>query len=327
MADRRDTRAGPMADAAFPRRAVCKSLAAVAAGLAIGVEPQQRVGRGGQAIGADAAPEMTEDNAMATVQTDDGVTLAYQTRGKGPLTVLFMHGWAGSGAFFDETIGRLDLSGLRVLTYDLRGHGASSKTESGYNLDRFTQDAFAVADAATAGQMIVVGYSMCGKFAQHMALTDPQRISGLILVSGWPAGAVPFPDAMREDWTGRAGDRARLLELERTFLTQPVPPEVLERWLDDAVKVDQLVLDETLKMATQPSFADRLGELHAPTLVVGGIDDPVATPDFLRQFVVAPLSHVGARLVLVDSNHDIPIEQPQQMAGLIEAFAAGIQRQ
>jgi len=43
----------------------------------------------------------------------------------------------------------------------------------------------------------------------------------------------------------------------------------------------------------------------------------------MRQFVVAPLAHVGARLVVVDSNHDVPIEQPQQMANLFEAFIAG----
>jgi non-heme chloroperoxidase len=261
---------------------------------------------------------------MTLIQTDDGVNLAYRTRGNGPLNLLFMHGWAGSGAFFDETIKHLDLSGLRVITYDLRGHGASDKPETGYALDRFTQDAFTVADAAGAAEMVVVGYSMSGKFAQHMTLTEPDRIRGLILVSGWPANSVPFPPQMHQDWIDLAGDRERLLEFERQFLTQPVAPEVVERWVTDAVRVPRLVLDGTLTMTTQPSFEDQLGDLQVPTLVVGGRDDPVATPDFMRQYVVAPLAHTGPRFVLADCNHDVPIEQPQQMACLIEAFVSGI---
>jgi non-heme chloroperoxidase len=265
-----------------------------------------------------------EDSVMTSIRTDDGVNLAYRVRGDGPLNLLFMHGWAGSGAFFDETIKHLDLSGLRAITYDMRGHGASDKPETGYTLDRFTQDAFTVADAAGAAEVVVVGYSMSGKFAQHMALTEPDRIRGLILVSGWPAGSVPFPAEMHQDWIDLAGDRERLLEFERQFLTQPVAPEVVERWLDDAVRVPRVVLDGTLTMTTQPAFDDQLGDLQAPTLVVGGSDDPVATPDFMRQLVVAPLAHVGARFVLADSNHDVPIEQPRQLANLIEAFVAGM---
>ena len=98
----------------------------------------------------------------------------------------------------------------------------------------------------------------------------------------------------------------------------------MERWLDDAVLVPRVVLDGTLTMTTQSSFDDQLGDLQVPTLVVGGRDDAVATPDFMRQLVVAPLAHVGARFVLANCNHDVPIEQPQQMASLIEAFVAGL---
>ena len=261
---------------------------------------------------------------MPTIQTDDSVNLVYCVRGDGPRNLLFMHGWAGSGAFFDETIQHLDLAGLRAITYDFRGHGGSDKAETGYTLDRFTQDAFTVADAAGAAEMVVVGYSMSGKFAQHMALTEPDRIRGLILVSGWPAGSVPFPAEMHQDWIDLAGDRERLLEFERQFLSQPVAPEVVERWVDDAMQVPRVALDGTLTMTTQPSFADQLGDLQVPTLVVGGGDDSVATPDFMRQLVVAPLAHVGARFVLSDCNHDVPIEQPRHLASLIEAFLAGL---
>jgi pimeloyl-ACP methyl ester carboxylesterase len=60
---------------------------------------------------------------------------------------------------------------------------------------------------------------------------------------------------------------------------------------------------------------------RAATLVVGGLHDPMLAPDFLRQEVVQKIP--GARLALVDSGHEIPIELPGELAALIEAFMAG----
>ena len=55
----------------------------------------------------------------------EGASIAYRVRGEGPLSLLFMHGWAGSGGYWEELLAELDLGGLRAVTSDLRGHGAS----------------------------------------------------------------------------------------------------------------------------------------------------------------------------------------------------------
>src|SRR5215207_6163116 len=102
---------------------------------------------------------------MNTVRTSDNIQLAYNVYGDGPLNLLFMHGWAGSGAYFDELLQQLDLRGLRAITYDLRGHGASDKPVIGYDLDSYARDALAVADAANAPRFVAVGFSMSAKFA------------------------------------------------------------------------------------------------------------------------------------------------------------------
>ena len=149
---------------------------------------------------------------MATTQTDDGVNLANQAQGDGPLNLLFMHGWAGSGAFFAETIAQLDLTGLRAITYDMRGHGASDKPASGYTLDHFAQDAFTVADTVGAAEIVPIGYSMSGKFAQYLAVLEPDRIRGQILVTTLPASEVPFPAEMHQAWVDLAGNREALNE-------------------------------------------------------------------------------------------------------------------
>ena len=259
---------------------------------------------------------------MSTVRTDDGVELSYRTRGQGRRNLLFMHGWGGSGAYFDELLKELDLTGLRAITFDLRGHGHSDKPEAGYTLDRFARDAFAVADAAGAEQVIVVGFSMSGKFAQYLACLRPDRVGGQILIAGCPVGEIPLPEETQRDWVGRVGDRDRLREVTAMFLAQPVAPAVLDRWADDAAKATRTALDETLNMCIRTSFADRLTDAQIPTLVVGGAQDAIFTPEVIRHGVAGPIA--GARVALLDCNHEIPIELPRELAGLIEAFLAGL---
>jgi len=301
---------------AVSRRSVLRG---IAVGPVAGVLAQ--VGTAEAATGATSEGE----NVMTpgTTRTDDGVTLAYRVRGDGPRTLLFMHGWGGSGAYFDETLRYLNFSGLRAVTFDFRGHGASEVTEEGYSLERFVRDTFVVADAVGADTFVPIGYSMSGRFAQYLSVLEPQRVSGQVLVAGWPSGEVPLPEEVIQDWIGRAGNRARLIELERQFITRPVADAVVERWADDAVKIPRAVLEATLRMTVEGSFADRAAALRTPTVVVGGLHDPVCTPDFLRQGVKDPLATAGARLVLLDCNHDVPIEQPRELAALIEAFVAG----
>ena len=67
---------------------------------------------------------------MPIDQIDDGVRITSRTRREGPLTLLFMHGWGGSGAYFEETLKPLNMTGLRAIATDLRGHGDSDKPET-----------------------------------------------------------------------------------------------------------------------------------------------------------------------------------------------------
>ena len=258
---------------------------------------------------------------MATVVTNDGVGISYRVQGAGPTTLLFMHGWAGSGEYFDEVIGELDLNGLQVVTMDLRGHGDSEKSVSPYDPDRIADDVWTVADAAGAKTIIVVGFSMSGKFAQYVALRRPDRVAGLVLVGGFPPSEIPFPQDLLRDWVSRAGDRTRIREMLAPFISEPVDAAVLDRFLDNAVRVPASVLECTLQTCISMSFADRVESLRMPILVVGGRHDPV-----FPQEAVAHLARSlpCARGISLPCNHEIPMERPRELAHLIDAFAAGL---
>ena len=259
-----------------------------------------------------------------TTAETDGAVLAYELTGTGPPDVLCLHGWAGTGAAFDGVIGALDTTQLRTIAPDLRGHGGSCGDDAEYTLELLTADALATADAAGADELVVLGFSMGAKFAQHLALTAPDRVVGLVLVAGCPAGEIPLPPELVADWNSRAGDVERLAELTLQFTTNPVDPAALDAWTRSAAAVSPAALAGTLTATIATSFAAEVGAISARTLVVGGASDAIFTPELLRDAVAAPIA--GARLALLDAGHELLLEKPSELAALVQAFLAGLGR-
>jgi pimeloyl-ACP methyl ester carboxylesterase len=259
---------------------------------------------------------------VAGIRTDDGIPLACRSAGEGPAGVLFLHGWAGSAAYFDETVAHLDPARTRAVTYDMRGHGASGKDTASFSLDRLAADALAVMDATGLEEAVLVGFSMSGKLAQYVACVAPSRVRGLLPVAGSPAGEIPLPAELLEDWYARAGSAERMVELVRAYVAGPVDEAALARFGRDAALVPRLALEGTMSACLATSFADRLGELTTRTVVVGGLRDRIFTPDALRDGIVSQIH--GARLALLDCGHEVPLERPRELAALVEAFLAGL---
>jgi pimeloyl-ACP methyl ester carboxylesterase len=247
----------------------------------------------------------------------DGVDIAYHVAGAGPTSVLFMHGWAGSGSYFNETLEHLDLTRLRAITFDFRGHGDSQPADA-YGLDELTADTIAVADATQSAQVVLVGFSMSGKFAQHVSAVHRDRVLGQILVAGCPTGELPLPPDLLADWYGRAGNAERMAELSEPFMTQPVAHEVLEEFGRQAARVPLAALQGTIEAVMSTSF----DAVPVPTLVVAGLHDPMFAPDMMSEGVAAAIP--GATLEFLDCGHEIPIERPLELAALIDAFVAQV---
>ena len=259
---------------------------------------------------------------MSFAMTADGTRVHYETAGEGPLPVIFMHGWAGSGAYFDEVVTAMDLTGLRAVTLDFRGHGRSDQSDTTQDLDQIAADVLAVSDAAGADRFALVGFSMSAKFAQFVALRAPRRVLGLVLVAGSPTCEIPFPSEVHHTWVACAGQRESLRQLIAQFVAQPAPAAALDRFLDAAVTVSARALDETLTACVRTSFDVDPRVLSMPVLVVGGRSDPIFPPAALASGMRAALPH--ARTVFLDCSHEIPIERPHELAALLEAFVAGL---
>ena len=259
---------------------------------------------------------------MSITRSAEQLEIAYRSAGTGPPDLLFVHGWAGSGAYFDETIAALDLEQVRAVSLDLNGHGESPGGNGDWSLDSIDDAILSVADAVGLKQSVLLGFSMGGKFAQHFALRHSHRVAGLILVAGTQAASMTLPPEMVEDWYGRAGNAEAMKELVRSFLTGPVDEAALDRFSREAARASLPGLQGSLRTTLDTDFSGELSSLDVPTLVVAGGRDEFFTVELLRDTIASKIR--GARMAVVDCGHEIPLERPRELAALIEAFLAGL---
>lgn len=119
---------------------------------------------------------------MPVIERDDGVHIHYEDKGAGHALVL-LHGWAMSGRVWGF---QRDLAGsCRVITPDLRGHGASSSSER-FGLEELAGDLAALADHLELQGAVVVGWSLGAQVALKCFSSIRDRVAGLILVGGTP---------------------------------------------------------------------------------------------------------------------------------------------
>lgn len=258
---------------------------------------------------------------MSAAQSAEQLAAAHRSVGNGPPDVLFVHGWAGSGAYFEETIAALDLEHVRAITLDLLGHGDSPLDTGEWTLDGIDGSILHVLDAIGARRPVLVGYSMGGKFVQHFAVRHPDRVSGLVLVAGTEAAAFALPQEVLTEWYACAGDADAFGAIERMFLTGPVDETVFHRAGTESARASLSALQGTMRATLEEDFSQELASIDVPTLVIAGEKDELFTTERLRATIVSQIA--GARMIAVDCGHCIPLERPRELAALIEAFLAG----
>lgn len=255
----------------------------------------------------------------------DGVRLAYDVTGDGPPVVL-LHAGIVDRRMWDEVVPLL-ADAFRVLRYDARGFGESSRPPDGA-FARW-EDLFAVMDAAGVRRAHLVGVSQGAETALDAALIAPARVDHLVLcgsgLRGWS-----FRQGLNDRWQAEvvAWERGDLdgcaEESMRTWFDGPsrsaddVDPDARRRaWEMQRLAID-LENDDAQARAPEPPSSDRLGEIKAATLVAAGELDQ---PDMLAIAERLAAGIPGARHELLPGvAHLPPMERPSEFAALLRAF-------
>ncbi|MFO1207700.1 MAG: 3-oxoadipate enol-lactonase [Amaricoccus sp.] len=212
-------------------------------------------------------------------------------------------------------------AGLRVIRYDMRGHGLTDAPEGDYFMGDLVGDAAALMDALGARGAVFVGLSIGGVVAQGLAVERPDLVRAAVLSNtaakiGTEAtwgeriatvraqGIEAIADKVLELWFSRAfhAERAAELALWRHMLTRTP--------LDGYLGCCAAIAHTDLREST-PS-------IRQPVLAIGGDADGSTPPDLVRETAA---SIPGARFELIrGAGHIPPVEQPEAMARLLGRF-------
>jgi pimeloyl-ACP methyl ester carboxylesterase len=212
-----------------------------------------------------------------------GVTLAGEEAGEGTPVVL-LHGLTATRRYVVMGSRALERSGHRVVTYDARGHGASTGAEDpdAYDYDDLVEDLRAVMDDRGIDRAVLVGASMGAHTAVRMALDHPERVAGLVLAT--PAFD---PEEDRDEGLERWDALSEGLRSGGVdgFVEAYGDPQVPEQWKDTIDKVlrqrlgahehPDAVADALHAVPRSRPFEawDELGEIAVPTVVVASRDE------------------------------------------------------
>ena len=241
--------------------------------------------------------------------------------------LLLLHGFTGSAASWDEVRQHLPLESVAV---DLVGHGPPPAPT---DPDRYTMQACVTEVLQRLdGPTAVLGYSMGGRVALHLALTAPERVSALVLESASPGiddprerAARAAADAELAGYIEREGVEAFVERWERLpllALGPSVPEAVRLRQRRERLARDPIGLANSLRGMGAGQHApvwDRLPELRVPVLLIVGALDAKYRAIAERMLALLP----NARLsVIADAGHAVHVEQPSALCASVAEFVA-----
>lgn len=207
---------------------------------------------------------------------------------------------------------------LRVVRFDIRGHGRSPEPPGPYGIDDLADDLLLLLDRLDVQRAHLVGLSLGGMIAMRLAARDPDRVDRMSVLC---TSALLGP---AQAWRDRA---ATVLSQG----TQAVADAVVSRWFTpgfvaghpQTVEAHRAMIAATppvgyagccLAIADMDLRAD-LTSITAPTLVIGGVQDP-ATPPEHQQLIAAGIP--GASLEYIDPGaHLASVEQPDTVNTLL----------
>ncbi len=266
---------------------------------------------------------------MPTAQIN-GLSIAYRDTGAG-LPILFIHGHPFNQSMWDSQVAALS-GKYRVITYDIRGYGASEvPAVEATTLETMADDIAGLLDHLGIATAVVAGLSMGGQIAMAFAEQYPQRLAGLVLAATFPQADTPEAAATRRATADR-------------FVKQgSIPPglEMLPKLLAAASIKNhpEIALDVFTMIARTPpagaaaalrgragrkDYTSSLASICVPALIVVGTEDAYTNVDTAKQMQQAI---PNSRLEVFEGIGHLPnLEATERFNGVLHRFLEAVQQ-
>ena len=228
---------------------------------------------------------------MRTFNTRDGVQIFYKDWGSGP-PLFFHHGWPLSADDWDTQMLFFLSKGFRVIAHDRRGHGRSSQTMDGNEMDSYAADVAALVQHLGLKGAIHIGHSTGGgEVARYVAKYGGEgRVAKAVLIGAVPPVMVKSasnPGGLPIDvFDGiRASVAANRAQFYRDLPAGPfygfnrsgakVVPGVIDNWWRQGMMGGIKAQYDCIKAFSETDFTHDLKHIDVPTLVMHGDDDQI----------------------------------------------------
>ena len=252
----------------------------------------------------------------------NNIDLHYEVNGKGQ-PLLFIHGLGSSARDWELQVAEFARD-YQVITFDLRGHGQSDKPAGPYSLPLFSSDTAGLLKALGVDSAHVVGLSLGGGVAFQLALDSPTLVKTMTIVNSAPELVVRTFKERMAVWQRFAivrllGMRRMAEVLSKRIFIKPEQESLrttfVERWAEN----DPRAYSNATRAMIGWSVTDKLGSIRCPALIIAADQD--YTPVALKEAYTRLLP--DARLVVIpDSRHATPIEQPAEFNAVLRDFLA-----
>ena len=226
---------------------------------------------------------------MGNITTKDGTQIFYKDWGKGQ-PIVFSHGWPLTADDWDAQMLFFGQNGYRVIAHDRRGHGRSTQTWDGNDMDTYADDLAQLTEKLDLKNAIHVGHSTGGgEVARYIGRHGTKRVAAAVLIGAVPPlmlktaanpGGTPMEafDAIR---AGVATNRAQFykdLTLPFYGYNRPgakVSEGVREHWWLQGMMGGIKAHYDCVKAFSETDFTEDLKKIDVPTLIVHGDDDQI----------------------------------------------------
>ncbi|MFC4328423.1 alpha/beta fold hydrolase [Streptomyces andamanensis] len=254
----------------------------------------------------------------------DGTYLAYEDHAPPPPSsppVLLLHGLAGHRGEWDDLAARLRADGHRVVAYDARGHGGSTRRPGDVTREAHVADAAALADELALAPAVVVGQSFGGHTALLLAAARPDLVRSLVLVEAGPSIAPPDLPARIGAWLDSWPVPFPTAEAAARFLGHEAWARGLEQRADGWwPRTDKDVIVSTIAELTRRDHWREWQAITCPVLVVRGTDGTMREAESTGMHARRPAA--TRLLTLPAAGHDVHLDQPEALYEAVRAFLA-----
>jgi non-heme chloroperoxidase len=283
------TKSDDQAPALPPSRRTVLSGAAALGGSLLGTEIVQAQPRPAADVQASNNNAPHGENRMGIFKTKDGVEIFFKDWGTGQ-PIMFHHGWPLSSDDWDSQMLFFLQHGYRVIAHDRRGHGRSTQTATGNDMDTYVADVAELTAALGLRDAIHIGHSTGGgEVARYVARHGKGRVAKAVLVSAVPPIMLKTdknPDGLALEVFD--GFRAQLAANRTQFYREvPIPfygfnrsgvkvlDGVVDNWWRQGMMGGTKAHYDCIKAFSETDFTEDLKAIDQPVLVMHGDDDQI----------------------------------------------------